>query len=205
MATSLLLLTIAAFVLLISSAIDPKFYNRLVKRNFGRKQWVAVFSSAAIIFFILFAISLPPANNDSTPEQTGQDQAEQVTEEEQQPLYEEITTLVAQNIRAYNHYIYLGDSKPSKEEVQKIMAELAHQECDYPRCDYLLWDSMDAYNEQGTIDGRLAHEIASEHKEHLAGYMNNAMLFFYYGSTGDGVDEHSQTLYDQDTDEYFDS
>lgn len=214
-------ITLVFLALLPIGAISPRLLNRLSKKNNTRKRWVGILLVCFFCSFFAFAMfsnasyigeERPASTQRATPEENAPEkpvednEASNDEQAKEVPVqkYKKTDTWVAQGVRSYHHYIYTGGSeKPSKEEVQSIMAELSEQDCEYPRCDYLLWSSQAAYESRGDIDGKLAPEVARDHKDTLAGYMNNAFLFFYYGVTGDGINEHSQTLYDIDNKKFI--
>lgn len=164
---------------------------------------------AAIVVVIALLGSLSPKeqNQSKTPQQNSSNPAEttQQSETSSKPAkaYEKLDTKTIQNIRAYTHYRYTGSTKPTIEEIKKLMVEIERLGCGEPRiCNYFLWDSKEAYEAgKDNVDGR-ANEVAAAHKDHLAGYINSGFAFYYYGTTGDG--SGNLTVLDPGTGTYTD-
>lgn len=128
------------------------------------------------------------------------------TETANEPIkqYEKIDTYIAQGVRAYTHYQFLGITKPTKEETQQYMLEIEKRGCGEPKiCNYFLWDTKEAYEagKDSVSNASNAKTVAEANKEHLVGYLNSGFAFYFYGSTGDG--SGNVTILDADAGKYM--
>jgi hypothetical protein len=163
----------------------------------------------AVIVLAIFGAIFGGDDNDKFNDQQAQNTVSSSEEDKKSETevklakkYEKIETWTG-GARAYEHYLYLLGSKPTKEEVQNIMIELEKQGCgDYTLCDYFLWDDRDEYQRYINDDKKssLASKLNAAYKEHLAGHMNSGFAFHYYGKSGDG--SGNLTIYDADTKEF---
>ncbi len=169
--------------------------NNQNKPEWYKRKWVwglGIFIVLAGIGQVLF----PQESQKSTDTKQSPSVAEQEKSTEQpKERYKFLSREVANNVRANDHYLLQGE-KPSKEEAQNIIKDLAAKGCgEYKVCNYFVWDSQSGFNDRKDTTG-MASEVAAVNKEHLAIYMNSGYAFYYYGSTGDG--SGNVTIYSPD-------
>lgn len=166
-----------------------------------------VTAALALLFVVALASGgseTPTTPTASTPSPTQQTTVQQEAPKEPAKPYEEIDTEVVQGVRAYAHYQLTGSTKPSIEDVKMYMVELNKKGCGEPTiCNFFLWDSKAAYEAgKDSVKTGMSSQVATNNKEHLAGYVNSGYAFYYYGATGDG--SGNLTVLDPDTGTYTD-
>jgi micrococcal nuclease len=64
------LLFLLSLICLVIGLIKPSSFNKVLKRTITRKSILKIFGSATVIFFIIFAITVPPAEHKPTTNNT---------------------------------------------------------------------------------------------------------------------------------------
>jgi hypothetical protein len=111
-----------------------------------------------------------------------------VVVENTNPTYKKIARWTSANgMKGMDHYLVSSKTKPTEAQIEAEMVKLKKAGCGDPKlCEYFIWDAKDGYDNRGDTSGT-ADKVAAANKEHLAGYLNTGDMFFYYGLSGDGV------------------